>query len=74
MPVHRNKEDILKEVLTIFSKHLETSSQRKTRERLAILEEIYSRTDHFDAEAQFLRQGTGDRPHGARHDGRQRHL
>ena len=51
MPVHRNKEDILKEVLTIFSSHLESSGQRKTPERFAILEEIYSRTDHFDAEA-----------------------
>ncbi len=54
MPVHRNKEDILKEVLTIFSTHLETSGQRKTPERFAILEEIYNRTDHFDAEALYI--------------------
>jgi Fur family transcriptional regulator, ferric uptake regulator len=46
--------DIIKEVMTIFSKHLEVHAFRKTPERFAILEEIYKRTDHFDAEALFI--------------------
>ena len=45
-----NKE----EVREIFSKHLEEHNLRRTPERYAILEEIYSRTDHFDAEALYI--------------------
>jgi len=44
-------EDTIKEVKKQFSVHLERTNQRKTPERFAILEEIYRRTDHFDAEA-----------------------
>lgn len=42
------------EVKAIFSAHLEQHHLRRTPERFAILEEIYSRSDHFDAEALYL--------------------
>ncbi len=44
---------ILEEIRNIFSAHLESKGLRKTPERFAILEEIYSRNDHFDAEGLF---------------------
>ena len=42
------------EVKEIFSAHLEAHHLRRTPERYAILEEIYSRSDHFDAEALYI--------------------
>ena len=46
--------DIIQQVKQRFSLHLENEKLRKTPERFAILEEIYKRTDHFDAEALYI--------------------
>ena len=46
--------NIIEEVKTMFSTHLEKHKLRKTPERYTILEEIYRRTDHFDAEALYI--------------------
>ncbi len=47
-------EKIIEEVKVIFASHLEKQQNRKTPERFAILEEIYRRNDHFDAEALYI--------------------
>ncbi len=48
------QEELIREVKSIFSGHLESQAFRKTPERFAILEEIYKRSDHFDAEALYI--------------------
>ncbi|MBI1769108.1 MAG: transcriptional repressor [Bacteroidetes bacterium] len=42
------------EVRTIFTAYLEAKELRKTSERYAILEEIYSLTGHFDVESLYI--------------------
>lgn len=51
MDTHQKK--ILGEIRNIFAAHLESKGLRKTPERFAIVEEIYSRNDHFDAESLY---------------------
>ena len=54
MQAARTEESLSADVREIFGKYLEENRQRKTQERYAILNEIYSRNDHFDAETLFL--------------------
>lgn len=49
-----SKQSLIDEIIGIFSNYLEEHQLRKTPERFAILEEIYKRTDHFDAEALYI--------------------
>ncbi|TNE80601.1 MAG: transcriptional repressor [Bacteroidetes bacterium] len=45
---------IKEQVRKLFTEYLENKKQRKTPERYAILEEIYSQNDHFDVETLYI--------------------
>lgn len=49
----QNLEKLKAEVKQKFVEYLETHQQRKTPERFAILDEIYSNKEHFDVETLF---------------------
>jgi Fur family transcriptional regulator, ferric uptake regulator len=49
--ITQTKED----VRDIFTAYLEKNKQRKTPERYAILDEIYSNKEHFDVDALYLK-------------------
>lgn len=49
-----SKSSNFEAVKKIFTAYLEQKKLRKTPERFAILDEIYSRTDHFDVEELYI--------------------
>lgn len=52
--ISNHDHEILEKAKALFTEKLEEGKLRKTPERYAILEEIYSIDNHFDAEALFI--------------------
>lgn len=50
----KTNTDIIEEVKDIFSTHLSKNGLRRTPERYAILQKIYDREDHFEAERLYI--------------------
>lgn len=48
-----DRKEHIEEIKNIFSAYLEKKGLRKTNERYTIIEEIYSRDDHFEAESLY---------------------
>ena len=48
------EHNVFEEVKVIFTQYLDNHKQRRTPERFKILEEIYKRNTHFDAEELYI--------------------